>query len=389
MKKDNIALVGAGIGGRAILLTLLEIPSIRIKYVCDTNPEAPGYLLAKENKIECHQSEWPKVISADNKLDLIFEVTGKKEVFELLNKIKPTKSILIAAAGTKVIFHLLETQFKITNELREYKESLEQKIIERTKELETANRELKKRILESEKLNEQLQQVNNEKTKYILQSTHHLKAPFAAIQSYTELILEGYTGKIPDQTKNIIKKIEDRCELLSNSIKEMLELANLKTCIRNNLKMTQVGINGILEDTVKASSILASGKNIIIKFRKLGKGHIIKANREQMLILFSILLQNAIDYSFPNSSIEIRVHKERKNITIEIEDHGIGIPDKNITKIFDEYFRCNNAVSHNENGTGLGLAIAKEIVSIHSFKIDVKSKLNHGTTLFITIPLTE
>ena len=95
---------------------------------------------------------------------------------------------------------------------------------------------------------------------------------------------------------------------------------------------------------------------------------------------FSILLENAINYSKEDTSIEIQL-LEDKNDTIyfEIKDHGIGIEENVQNKIFEEFFRAYNAVSFMQNGTGLGLALAGKIAKIHHAHINVKSRINEGT----------
>jgi len=386
MKRDIIALVGAGIGGRSILLTLLKIPRIEIKYVCDINPDAPGIALARNNNISCCFDDWPQVIANDPEIDLIFEVTGESKVLMMLNEIKPTNSILVAAAGTEVIFHLLESQFQIAQRLREYKKSLEERIVERTVELEKTNSELGKKVNEHELLNEKLLQINEEKTKYLLQSTHQLKAPFAAIQSYVDVILDGYTGEIPEKTQEIMAKIKDRCELLSKSIKDMLALANLKTCIKDHLNLREVDINKLLAEVVGQSQIIADSRKIKLRLKTSPKENLVKCSRDQMMILFSVLVENAINYSYDDSRIEITVKKSgKKKIVVAVKDYGIGIFQDNMDKIYNEYFRSNEAVARHENGSGLGLSLAREIIHIHNFGMNIDSEPGKGSVFTVTM----
>lgn len=386
MKKDIIALVGAGIGGRAILLTLLKIPSIKIKYVCDINPKAPGIILAKNNGIQCCFNDWPEVIANDLEIDLIFEVTGVSNVYKMINKIKPERSILVAAAGTKVIFHLLESQFEIAQRLREYKKTLETRIQERTKELKNANWELELRIKEYEILNKKLQEVNEEKTRYLLQSTHQLKAPFAAIQSYADIIMDGYTGKIPEKTMDIMGKIKSRCEMLSKSIKDMLALANLKTCVRDHLPIEPFSLNKLIQEVINYEEVIAENRKIKLIFKKCQGDDTVYYNRDQFFMLFSVLIENAVNYSYDNSNINIIIRKPSRNkLTVAVSDSGIGITKKNIKRIFNEYFRSNKAVAHHVNGSGLGLSIANEVIRINNFKLDVDSNVGKGSTFTVTL----
>src|SRR3989339_372564 len=214
MKTEVIAIIGAGKGGTAILETLLKMPSVITKHVCDVNPSAPGIILARQHGIQCHTQM--TAICQDKEIDLIFEVTGRKEIFARILAQKQENTRVIGSEDARIIFHLLDLQQEVSDRLEDYNLILERRVLERTMELEKANTELERKIIEYEKLNEKLLQINNEKTKYLMHATHQLKAPFAAIQSYADLILDGYTGEIPKTTLAIVEKINKRCILLSD-----------------------------------------------------------------------------------------------------------------------------------------------------------------------------
>jgi len=390
MKNDIIALVGAGMGGKAVLETLLEIPGVEVRYVVDVAPDAPGMKLARKNGIKTFASACPIEVAADPELDLLLEVTGKSEVFQFLERVKHPNCALIGAPGMKVIFHLLEAQQKVAEKLDEARQNLEQRVIERTEELAKVNDTLQRQVYEYEQLNSKLNQLNEEKTKYLIQATHQLKAPFAAIQSYTDIILEGYTGKITKRTGDIIQKIKRRCEMLTTSIQEMLELANLKSCVKDNLKMESVEIERILKDVMEQYRVIANQRGIRLSLEIPGERFRIRCNYEQVGVLFSNLVDNAIHYSRDGGEIRIALTKATNDkVDISVADQGIGIPEENLDRIWREYFRSNNAVAQHENGSGLGLSIVKAVSEIHGFSIAVKSILGQGTTFIVTAPLSQ
>ena len=386
MDEGVIALIGAGNGGLALLKVLLDIPSVKIKYVCDKNPNAIGILYAKNHDIVCTQ-DYQQII-ADKEINLIFEAAGDPYVFADLSNKKSPKISLIGADGSKIIYHFLDAYNEVNKNLNEYKINLEKKIIERTEELEKANTRLEKEMLEYEKISQKLYEINNEKTKYLLYATHQLKAPFAAIQSYVDIILDGYSGEIPNSTRDIIFKIKERCELLTNVIKEMLELAKLKSRDSADIILKRINATEILSSVVKRFEIIARANEIQIDYNPGPENFHIMGNEKQIDILFSILMENAINYSPPHSVISV-INKKIGNssLYIGIKDQGIGIPEKNIDKIFNEFFRSNNAVEVHHNGTGLGLAIAKEVAVIHNTNIQVESELNKGSCFSVIFQL--
>jgi len=381
-----IALIGAGKGGLALLKILLRIPAVKIKYVCDTDPYAVGILYAKNHDIYC-TADCDQIIN-DKEVNLIFEATGDPQIFKKISENKSTKTSLIGADGSKIIFQFLDAYNEVNKDLKEYKVNLEKKIIERTEDLEVVNTQLEKEMLEYEKISQKLKEINNEKTKYLLYATHQLKAPFAAIQSYVDIILEGYTGKISPETRDIVQKIKRRCELLSRVIKEMLELEKLKSRDEIVLDLKKINISSILTYMVQQSKISAKIKKIKIDFTPIKEDLYIKGSKKQIEILFSILLENAINYSPSKSVVKIITKKiEGPRIYIGIEDQGIGIPEKNIGNVFNEFFRSNNAVDFHKNGTGLGLSVAREIINIHNGSINVESVLEQGSCFSVAFKL--
>jgi signal transduction histidine kinase len=352
MKEEAIALIGAGNGGLALLKVLLDIPGTQIKYVCDINADAAGFVFAKSHDIKCI-SDYDEIIR-DKEINLIFEATGNPKVFEDLSNKKSLKVSLIGGGGSKIIYNLLDAYNEINQNLEEYKDNLEIKIIERTEDLEKANASLEKEMLEYEKISQKLLETNVEKSKYLLYATHQLKAPFAAIQSYVDIILEGYTGDVSQRTKDIVLKIKERCELLSNVIKEMLNLSRLKSRDVGEINFKKLDINLVLVKVIERFQINANAKNIVIKFERPEETFYIRGNESQIDVLFAVLIDNAINYSPDNTVIEVTLKKVGSSqICIGVKDHGIGISEKNIDKIFNEFFRSNNAVDFHNNGTGL------------------------------------
>ncbi len=386
-RDSSIAIVGAGKGGAAILRVLLQIPGVKVKYVCDKNPAAEGVILAEKHNIRIITELRGSEIIRDHSLNLIFEATGDREIFEYLQRNVDQRCTVLGAVGARVLFYLLESQQKITEELKHCKTILSEKVMERTEELEKSNMELQNKINEYQELNRKLQQINDEKTKYLVNATHQLKAPFAAIQSYSELLLDGYADTLSPKTEEIVTKIRDRCLLLSKSIREMLELANLNSFVEENLEITEEDLNDIVEKTIGDFTPAAEVKNIRILFKPDKEKLLISVNRKQIEALIHILLENAVNYSPENSDIDIITGKTDSGRTVfAVKDHGIGIEEKNLKNIFREYFRTNRAVRQSRSGSGLGLAIAKRIAELHRADITVDSTAGKGSVFKVEFP---
>jgi len=387
---NTIGIVGAGSGGEAILANLLEIPGIKVKYICDIDPDAQGFSLAKKNNIQCVTDTGLKALLEDPEVDLIFEITGKDKVFEYLQKNKLPGCNVMGSAAARVMFHMIDTQQKITTELKAYKIKLAERVIERTDELEIVNNELQQQLYSFQELNEKLQDINDEKTKYLVNATHQLKAPFAAIQSYVDILLAGYADDLSDKVIGIVGKIKTRCVLLSQSIKEMLELANLNSCVEENIKMVDTCLNELISEVIDLVDGITVSRNIKFTFTRCTGNCMIRCNPDQIKTLIQVLIENALNYSDDNSEVEISLQEGLSSrVTMTVTDHGIGIASKNLKLIFKEYFRSNEAVKKSRNGTGLGLSIAKKIAQIHRTDILVDSTPGEGTSFKVAFSLSK
>jgi signal transduction histidine kinase len=381
MEPANIVVVGAGSGGYEFLKVLTATPNVTIQYVCDINPAAKGVLFAREHGIRC-VSRIGDFID-DDSYDLIFESTGRNEVFEELTRRKRASVSLVGSAGTRVIFSLLDSYNEANRNLRSYKLNLERRIIERTEELEKANAELEREKSVCEHLFERQLEINQEKSRYLTQSTHQLKAPFAAIQHYVELILDDYTGPVTDQTRAILGKVKRRCALLSETIADMLELARLQSHIVN-MARHDVAIADVIKELQERFSVTAASKSITLALC-VDDGLVMHTNQQQLFDLLAVFLDNAIKYSPAGSTVELSAGRDGDQVVIQIKDQGIGIPVEHKSRIFTEFFRANNAVRFEPNGNGLGLAIARELADLLEATIEVDSRLNEGSVFRVRL----
>ena len=387
---NTIAIIGAGHAGFSILTILLQIPGIQVKYVCDVNPDAPGIKLAVQNNIKVINDLKADEVLKDPVIEMIMELTGDDDIFNYLQENKLPSCNIMCASMARIIFFLLESQQKVTKELREYKLKLAERVIERTDELEKVNIQLKEQVNIEQSLNDKLQEINNEKTKYLLNATHQLKAPFAAIQSYVDILLEGYADVLSEKSQNVVRKIQARCILLSSSIKHMLELANLNSMVEENIVFKNENLSLIVENVIKSEAGILEKRNIFINFTHKEIFTPISCNADQIETLIQILIDNAVNYSHDNSKIDVTIDLDSRNrIVLSITDYGIGIEAKNLKLIFNEYFRGYNAAKQYDNGTGLGLAIAQKIARIHHGDIFVDSRLEMGSTFMIPFKKAE
>jgi signal transduction histidine kinase len=238
---------------------------------------------------------------------------------------------------------------------------------------------LQKKIMRMVKMNE-------ERTRYMLTTTHELKAPFAAIQSYINLVLGGYVGEVGDDMKSVVLKIKERCDRLMNLITEMLQLANLKSQRSEKIARSKVDLCETIKKIVALFKGTSKTKGLTFNLTGMDVDFHILANQEQVEILLSNVISNAVNYSYPDTIIDVRIGEREGRIVIEVEDRGIGIKVEHLDKVCLEYFRTEEAVKLNKNSTGLGMAIAKYIMDVCLGRIWMISELKKGTIVFLEFP---
>ncbi|MBN2593916.1 MAG: hypothetical protein JXA81_10445 [Sedimentisphaerales bacterium] len=242
-----------------------------------------------------------------------------------------------------------------------------------------------KRDAELAETNRRLVAASEERSRHMLTTTHQLKAPFAAIYSNVQLLLQGYCGVIPDEALKVIERISMRCRRLSAEIQEMLQLANLSSTSMESLTQVRMVSTELLEWCISQVEIVAEERNITFKtdiqpVAMLGA-------EDHFKMLFVNLLTNAVIYSRRNGQVNISC-KPGPNLepVIVIEDNGIGIPADKLPHIFNEHYRTKEAVDHNKESSGLGLAIVKHVAEMYGIRIRVESQPGSGTKFEMRFP---
>ena len=234
-------------------------------------------------------------------------------------------------------------------------------------------------------INERLRAVDRERTRHMLHTTHELKAPFAAIQSYVQLLMKGYCGPLTDDSRDVLAKIDARSQRLSDQIREMLQLANLRSVTAGDHPFEQLDVAQILSRALLASQPQAQTRDIAFR-TDLHQANV-RGIAEQVEMMLTNLLANAVQYSHPAGTVTVSSRQlEDGSARVQISDRGIGIRPDALPLIFDEYYRSKEAARHNPMCTGLGLAIVKQVAQTNRVNLTVDSELGQGTTFTLTFP---
>jgi PAS domain S-box-containing protein len=257
------------------------------------------------------------------------------------------------------------------SEHKEYTTKLEKKVEERTEQLQMA--------LSKEK------ELNELKTKFLSLVSHEFKTPLSGISTSVMLLEKYKRTEEQDRRNRHLAIIRDKVQYLNTILNDFLSIERLESGTMyykfNEFKLSKV----INEVVYNANMSLKEGQNINYP-SNINEMTMFQDERILELALTNIL-QNAIKYSEEHSKIDIRVLQDDAFTTIEVQDEGIGIPEKDIDNVFSRYFRAENTL--NIKGTGIGLNIALTHIENLGGSISLTSEENKGTTVTLKIPTTK
>lgn len=235
------------------------------------------------------------------------------------------------------------------------------------------------------KTNRRLVAATEERAKHMLRTTHQMKAPFAAIHANTQLLLGGYCGNLAAGAVAVVEQIAARCEMLSREIKEMLQLANLRSSAQSAPRQGQLDLAALVQSCLAGLRAAATERGVILE-EELHPAPVCAVQDHAVMIVENIV-SNAINYSHSGGKVVVSCQpKPEGGARVCVEDQGIGIPADKLPRIFDDYFRTNEAARHNRASTGLGLAIVRQAALAGRVDVRVESAPGQGTTVSLDFP---
>ncbi len=243
---------------------------------------------------------------------------------------------------------------------------------------------LKDREKSLKQANELLLEKDRVKSEYVLRVSHNIKQHLAAIQNCIEPVTGGIVGPLNEKQANLLQRADKRTGKLLFFVKALLEITQIK--LSGEIRMDYFSFTDMLSEAVAYISPRAKDKDISINLATEPGIDRIRAAREYIQETIANLLANSIKYTPRNGKIDINASDKGNSVLIEIKDTGIGIPEDEISKVFEEFYRASNAKGIERDGTGMGLAIAKQVVKRHNGKIWVESEQGKGSTFSIILP---
>lgn len=223
---------------------------------------------------------------------------------------------------------------------------------------------------------EYLKKLERIRTEFLANVSHELRTPIFAIQGFIETLLNG---AINDKKVNLnfLEKANLHTINLSNLLNDLIDISMIES---GEMRMSYryFDIHLYIKQIVQELKPMADEKGLELVFDQPDEILQLFGDKDKLRHVFVNLIQNAIKYT-EQGKVEIIVEEEKKYGLIKIKDSGIGIPESDLNRIFERFYRVDKARSRAVGGTGLGLAIVKHIIEAHGSKIEVKSRLNEGS----------
>ncbi|QYR23137.1 HAMP domain-containing protein [Paenibacillus sp. sptzw28] len=237
------------------------------------------------------------------------------------------------------------------------------------------------------------------RSEFVANVSHELKTPVTAVKGFAETLLGGAVND-PETARSFLQIIYDESDRLNRLIGDILELSKIESR-RVPLQFSPIELSAFIGKTVELMSAEAERKNIRIAM-KAEPGIYVEADEDRLRQIVMNLLANGISYTQGGGLVTIEVEpvssvsdqagadiSDYEHIRITISDTGIGIPKKDLPRIFERFYRVDKARSRSSGGTGLGLSIVKHLVELHKGSISVDSQVGIGSTFTIELPVLQ
>jgi signal transduction histidine kinase len=257
--------------------------------------------------------------------------------------------------------------------------------------LEDANRNLEQRVqqrtAELEEALRKLSELSQLKANFVANISHELRTPLTHIRGYLELMQREALGPLtPDQIKAIDVSLQSTSRL-QNLIEDLI-LFSLAARGEMTLSLAPVEFQQVAQEVVAHARSKAKNKEVTLDVTISPQVTFVKADQQKISWVLTHLLDNAIKFTKPGGQVRLDVSLEssqERSVRIVVADTGIGIPKERIGEIFEPFHQLDGSPTRRYSGTGLGLALVREIVEAHGAQIDVKSEVDKGTVISFSL----
>ena len=308
-------------------------------------------------------ARWNHAVENDTNFRVEFRIRSQQGVYQwfdtIATKLYDGEGQLVKWFGSNTN---IEEKKKATLEIERLNSELEARVVERTKQLEVANRELEA---------------------FSYSVSHDLRAPLRHIHGYSDILLENHQGQLDEDGKKVLGVVKDRALKMGNLIDDLLEFSRLG---RRTMKRQSIRSTALVEEVYKDLIALEPKRTVHFTIHPLEDA---TGDFSMIKQVWMNLIANAIKYTRYKEPavIEVRSSLESGEVRYFIKDNGTGFDMQHVDKLFNVFQRLHKDADF--EGTGVGLALVKRIVQRHGGQVGVEAEKNQGATFYFTLPLIQ
>ena len=225
------------------------------------------------------------------------------------------------------------------------------------------------------------------KADFVSNVSHELRTPLSLIRMFGETL---EMGRVPNEEKKqeYYSTIVKESERLTGLVNNILDFSRIESG-RKEYHLTNVDLNTIVKSVLSVYQAHLEHLGFILETELSSPLHLIHADPEALSEALINVVDNAVKYSDKWKSIKVRTGTEGRNVYVEVEDRGIGIPQEEQSKIFEKFYRVSTGLGHAARGSGIGLTLVRHIVDAHKGEITTRSKVGEGSTFRLSFPISD
>lgn len=227
------------------------------------------------------------------------------------------------------------------------------------------------------------ERVHEVRRDFVANISHELKTPIGALSLLSEAVLSAKND--PESVTKFATRMQHEAKRLTDLVQEIINLSRLQDS--DPLQVAkELNINDLVREAVDQCETTSGARNIWVSITE-GPDATVLGDREQLIMAIHNLIENAINYSPENTKVSVTTNIEEDIVEISVTDQGIGIPEEELDRIFERFYRVDPARSRETGGTGLGLSIVKHVSTKHGGEVKVWSSPNVGSTFALRLPI--
>ena len=221
------------------------------------------------------------------------------------------------------------------------------------------------------------------RTDFVANISHELKTPVGALAVLAEALADNDDIVV---NRHLASKMVEEAHRASRTIDDLLELSRIELGGRGEPE--NVSLAAVLGEVAARHRFTAETAHVALEFAPTD-GQTVVGDRLQLVSAVSNLVDNAIKYTNPGGTVDVRSTTNDQWVEIEVRDDGVGIPARDLDRVFERFYRVDRARSRETGGTGLGLAIVRHVATNHGGEVAVRSREGEGSTFTLRIPVQE